>query len=631
MKKKKKTKNIKKKSLKKDNISFQEKGDMVEISWNRTDEEHEQFLAEAIKKREVLYKELKMKIDETISVFSKFDKLALLANISHIMIGNLEQDSPLTYLEKDSSHLEVICEYAQSLALSSDNIESLIPRAEDSAQLMGKIREIISDFVMYFTLEGANKKLSQNESKIRYDVITNTLIIRGEGYQIHINEVFLELFGLHDEFIKNHYNFNSQDILDTFATVENQVYINNEKVKYLHKELVKWMNSVSIESLIQKYGFETFKEIGLHGIYHLETGMSEYLPHPLECFKIDINNTLHLNVAKTLSLKFGDNAVFLNPPQFKAEPLVDSRIFSQPFILNNEEIYYFMLNLGFRNFFNIGEYLLKSANNNYYQQKYLSKKNNGRDKYVEDKTLQAFSSIFPEVTFYSNVTYTFNENNLNLSCTKSEDGNYELDILGVTDKFTLLIEVKAGSISQKAKRGAINGLKENLGDILGYASCQSFRAEQYILSNPNPSFIYNHHNIDVNPANKIYKINISFAHLWGLSTQLQVLKNLGVIENKVDFSWCISLFDLLIFRDLMKDIDLLKYLDWRLPLYNEENLNYFDEISLLGYYFSRKSRELPKILKRGKVLNISTDFSTQINNYFNNKFIGKTLPKPFKV
>jgi hypothetical protein len=552
-----------------------------------------------------------------------------LANVSVITLTSLSSESPLTAEEKDQSHLEVVCEYLQSLILAFPETDKPMPPPEFYPFIMGKIKNLIKGYSEFFGLEAATQKYEIEEFKLRHDAIANALYIRGDGYEVHIGEVFLELFGHHDAVLQSEFGFSSHHVIEVFDYVENHIRQNLIFMGSLRDAYVKWLDNNPIEKLLKKYSEAVIKQAGLIGIYEMETKSGKSQPHPLSPFKIYPSSPKLLNVAKALSIQFGENSIFTRNEKFKAEPLADTLIYEKPFIRDEESFYCFNPFLGPRNYFTIAEELLKRVPNNYHKNKFLTNKSiGGRDRYVEDKTLEVFTSLFPDFKFHLNATYTFKEDNLGLKCTISKDGNYEIDLVGIGENVTLLIEIKASTLNKKAKRGSIDNIVSGLKRIIGKAACQAFRAEQFILNSSTPTFEAQKHRFSVDPNKKIYKINISLDHLSSLATRLNALKTLGVIEDSIDYSWCISLFDLLIFRDLLSKDELLGYLDWRLPLYQKQNLEHFDEITLIGYWLSKEINTKIESLDN---LFLHSGFSHKIDNYFNSLSTSSPLPKPQKL
>jgi len=90
--------------------------------------------------------------------------------------------------------------------------------------------------------------------------------------------------------------------------------------------------------------------------------------------------------------------------------------------------------------------------------------------------------MLPNTSFYHSLEYKFEDNGL-LKET-------ELDILGINDDTIYIIEVKAGELNDKHRRGALKGLKDRMEETISEGSYQSHRAKNYIETSENPIFEY---------------------------------------------------------------------------------------------------------------------------------------------
>lgn len=94
------------------------------------------------------------------------------------------------------------------------------------------------------------------------------------------------------------------------------------------------------------------------------------------------------------------------------------------------------------------------------------------------------------------------------------------------------------------------------------------------------------------------------------------LKILGIVKNEVEFAWTCSLFDLMIFSEIIEnENDFIEYLEKRLPLYNNPNINVDDEIDFLGYFLENGELVDKKTLKKVTTYKLNKT-SQDIDNYF---------------
>lgn len=110
-------------------------------------------------------------------------------------------------------------------------------------------------------------------------------------------------------------------------------------------------------------------------------------------------------------------------------------------------------------------------------------------------------SFLPTVTFYPSVHYNIIE--------ESESKRPELDILGISDKATYIIEVKAHELTHKDRVG-IKGTKDKFHSSVFEACCQCERAKEFIESTDSPEFSCAGKRIQIDKSKPTYKIAVTF-------------------------------------------------------------------------------------------------------------------------
>jgi len=325
-----------------------------------------------------------------------------------------------------------------------------------------------------------------------------------------------------------------------------------------------------------------------------------------------------------LSHQFGDNATFLQG-KFGGFPLGDSVIQTTPLVKVDDKYYCFSINLAFRNIFDITANLLQSADAVYYEQKFKGNTSStSRDNYIELKVKQLFEKFLPSVQFYHSLDYNIVEGGI--------AKKPELDILGVSSDTLYIIEVKAGELNKKHRRGAILGLKDRLKDTVNEGSYQCYRAEKFIADNATPEFTYVDGNqrrtltIDKTKNYQTIKISVTYEHLSTVSVNLKYLIESGVLSAAYKWTWIVSLFDLMIFADLIEsEEDFKEYLQNRLGLYERNDIEFHDEIDILGYFFENLF-PLKAEKENEKIFMLS--YKDDIETYYTRKDVG--MPGVFK-
>ena len=101
--------------------------------------------------------------------------------------------------------------------------------------------------------------------------------------------------------------------------------------------------------------------------------------------------------------------------------------------------------------------------------------------------------------------------------------------LGVGSDTLYIIEVKAGELNKKHRRGAIKGLKDRLKETINEGSYQCYRAEKYVQEYASPEFSYIENaqrktlTIDKSKEYQVIKVSVTFEHFSTVSVNLKYL------------------------------------------------------------------------------------------------------------
>lgn len=627
----------KKKSKKKDSnkevmdlggIKVIRKGKNIFIHNKRTKDEHTAYMKQLQENRPKVYEDIKKLIEQTVVLINSYDKILVLGGIASYGYMKILTD------ESEDGLAETAIEYCQSIATATPNINlGKIPKGDALDKIYDALITIRRHFDAYYGFERVTGKYSEIQSELRYHMIAETLYIRGEGYLVHIRQLFLEMFKPHDAFFENYYGFNSKDILDTFDKLEESygcrlLMPNGEPHPIQTYKLHKWLEKNS--GKVTREMIQSGKYLNGFSKEHPEiivqnNGVILYPLNSIDTYeglyRIRHFNEIQKKVANALAIKFGENKVFAEPEKFKYEILNKSEIYSNPIIKgDNDNLYLFSMNIAARNYFFLAQTLIQKADPNYYQHSFLGNRIQiAKDKFIEQKVLSLFKKMLPDVEFHNEVFYTFAKPEIDLKCANAKDGRYELDIIGISLKATYLIEVKAGLVSDGAKRGAISSIKTDLSSIVGDAICQSYRASLYINESQTPAFETTEGKT-VSPINKknIFRISISFSYVGSIIASLSKLQEVGIIDENSNFAWTLNIFDLIPFVELMASEDMfIDYLNKRLPLYNDKRLVNVDEMDMLGLYFDNDLK-IDNAFKHFDSVQLY-QYKKDIDNYFEKK------------
>lgn len=606
--------------------------------------------------REKYFNWIKDEINLAVLLINKYDKIYVLGGLGSKLISaspNLHNQIMEGYNGPDMEHaekekiveddeIEVILEYALNIASASPNINfGVIPIEENILEIKDQLAKIKINIGFYEMSAENPKGGTEFDHWLKIAVMEDAMHVRGDGYQSHVSEIFEETFSYHNDFLQQYYGFDSSDIFNTIRKLDSLVAskIGNAFGSYLaHQRFLEWSDEKGEEEVMQ--------EMMSSGKHFMQQFVSDNLDlyddgHPegpslLPLDYIEGYNRLFWVVPKTekekklfnlLSHSFGDNSEFLKG-KFGGFILGDSVSQTKPLIKVEDKFYCFSLSLPFRNIFNITANLLQAADPIYYEHSFKGNSfANSRDNYIERKTKLLFEKFLPSVEFYHSLKYNINEDGL--------AKEPELDILGIGEDTIYIIEVKAGELNKKHRRGAILGLKDRLTDTVNEGSYQCYRAEKFIEDNETPEFRYNANAkqnklvIDKSKEYKIIKISVMYEHLSTVSVNLKYLIESGVLSPVYKWTWIVSLYDLMIFSDLIEnENDFKAYIDNRLGLYERNDVEFQDEIDILGFFFENK---FPLGVENENEKIFIHSYRDEIENYYTKKDVGMAgIVKPVK-
>lgn len=591
-----------------------------------TKEEHQQWINQIKDNLPKFFEEIKTKIKEAVDLINSYDKIFVLGGIASIA------SNKMITIQDDNSDAETAMEYCQSIAMATDNSnKSKRPDSDTLDKIYELLTSIRSDFQYYYGLEHLNATKSKIESDIRFKMISESLLIRGEGYMCHVKELFKDMFSLHDDFFQKHYGFKSNDIIRTFEQLESSFTLRvaspiGEPHPFLEFKVNQWgmqtQGNMKYPEDFAKENPGVIVEAGKLRIYPITDILNFDKLYGIRHF-----DDTQKSVAKALSLKFGENKIFTD--HSPCEVLNESKVFTYPIAEDdNGNFYLFSMNIAARNYFGMAMNLIRTADQSYFTKSFQGNRIAiSKDNFIEQKVKELFQKMLPDVQFYKNVKYNYPNTEINLKCTNAADGNYELDCVGISNDATFLIEVKSGILSDKAKRGAILSIHSDLTKLIGDAICQSFRAFKYVTETSDPAFITeDKKKIKLLNNKNVFRISVSFSYAGSLISSLSKLQQFGVIEEEAEFGWVINVYDLMAFSEIIdSEMEFIDYLNKRLPLYKDERLHNIDETALLGLYYADDLKIDKQFKKSTSVQLNSRSYLDEIDAYFD--FDG---PKPRK-
>lgn len=597
--------------------------------------------------RDKYFNWLKDEISIAINLINKFDKVYVLGGLGARLIQaspNLynqfmasydgpEKEEAQKELVIEDDEIEVLLEYAISLATSSPNVNSgVIPSIEEIDQIREQLSKIKFNVGFYELSADSPGSGTEFDHWLKIRIMEDSLHVRGDGYHSHIVELYKETFAPHNDFLRHYYGFDSNDILDTINRFDLLVTskIGNAFGAFnSHQRFKEWNTEKGKEAIfhemeitgkpfIQQFLEDNPDLLDNSSPMHVTSYPLDNVSGYNKIFWVIPNTPIQKKIFDLLSHKFNDNVTFIQG-RFGGFPLGDTLIKTMPLIKIDDKYYCFSTNLAFRNIFSITANLLQTADAVYYEHSFKGNSNStSRDNYIEKKTKELFEKMLPNVSFYHSLKYHITEDGI--------EKDPELDILGMSEETIYIIEVKAGELNKKHRRGAILGLKDRLKETINEGSYQCYRAEKYITESINPEFTYvanstrNELHIDKSRPFNIFKISVTYEHFSTVSVNLKYLIEAGVLSTAYKWTWIVSLFDLMIFSDLIeKEADFKEYLQNRLNLYERNDVEFLDEIDILGFFIENKFPLPPE--KEGKSI-LMISYKDKIDQYYTRKDLG---------
>ncbi len=601
----------------KDGIELSREGKNIFFKNNRSPEEQQAYLESTKENRPKHLQEIESQISEIILVFEQFDNIKILGGLAYLQFASQSN-------QQDNIHPELALEYGLSFSSAIEGNPTVAPSGKLVLELKDRLESIRHSYIVYLTTEHATGKYSALEGSLRYRTILESLCIRGIAYTQHIHLIYNELFLAHDGILERAFGFKSQDILETIIQLEDSFCCRLRMPNGLphptsFNRLRRWEAEKGM-AIIVGLGPNLMKEFAkdnpdmvIENDAVITYGFSNIQTYP-ELFRIKPRTPLQAKVIKAISQRFGDNSKFLNP-EYKGLPTNESKAFLKPVIQVDDEYYHFAFNLPTRNLFELTEALIKESDSKYYKNNYLGNKySNSRDNFLEKKSAELFQQLLPHSTCYRNLKYEAEK--------EYHDGILvptELDLLVTTNLANYLVEMKAGGLSAPSKRGALLSLQGQLKGTIGYGAFQNHRALKYIQENEHPCFYEkNGTSVPIDKKKKTFRVTITLDNLAGFLASMYDLKELNIIASNVGFCWNCSIFDLVVFSEILEsETDFVEYLEKRIPLYARPELNFDDEIQLLGHFLENNLDLDENLIKElsGFTLN---NFSEAIDNYFEN-------------
>ena len=519
---------------------------------------------------------------------------------------------------KTEDDWNIIMEYALSFSSSLGRNGSANPSHEIITQLYTLLKET-KDGIAILEMDRSG---SYEDDSIKFASHITTIGIRGDAYPQFYEDVFKGLFCPHDNYFRTKYGFTSEDVYNLVVDLDKRIYskINNSigqffswlRFRKWHDNYEKGNNYIVDDSIKTDSPFELFFQCNPDLFLKDSSSLRLYDPKNVKAssiiFWITPNSKAEEKILSIFSHRSSENSSFIQDGEFKGFITNESLIYTRPFIQENNHFYCFSHFLPYVQLFEMMEFLLKQDLVYYNQNYQQNQATYARDNYFESKVMSVFSGFLPHASFYKSVHYTVNSD--------GKSKNTELDILGITDSATYIIEVKAHELSHKDII-RIKGLKDKIRDSINTALYQCDRCKKHVLDEDGV-FRALGKPISVNKTKPIYKIVVTFQQFTMFLADYESYQKIGLLDSSFDDTFVVSLFDLMAILDNMNDEEeLIQYLEIRKDVYKNK-IHYFDELDLFEFF---KDGSLEDASKKTGAFIMPMPSSKLDDKYLNNAFV----------
>lgn len=228
-----------------------------------------------------------------------------------------------------------------------------------------------------------------------------------------------------------------------------------------------------------------------------------------------------------------------------------------------------------------------------------------RAKLVTRKALNYLGAVMRSSQQFEELYYEF------------EGQRFELDGLLLFDRYVLLLEAKAGGVSDASRRGGTMALEADLKDLVRDPSRQAERARNFILADNAPTFKTKNGQtvvIDKSIGREVVTMALTLDNLAMFTSDMQEIKKLGLLAPN-SISWTLYLPDLRIITELLHSpSEFWHYFRWRRSLFGLNNVFGADEVNWLGIYLQQGPGE-ESLAPESYQLSFSS-YTTEMDDYF---------------
>lgn len=202
-----------------------------------------------------------------------------------------------------------------------------------------------------------------------------------------------------------------------------------------------------------------------------------------------------------------------------------------------------------------------------------------RGRYLENETARQFAEAFPSATLFRGSTWRNPENPAD---------EWENDLLVVLDAYVIVVEAKAGRMAERARRGDVVSLRQEITQLLVRPSEQSSRFVDYLTRHPQVHRFATRQGtenvVDTRAVRHVVRINVTLDPLGSFGSRWPALLDANLVTRQQELAATIPLADLQSIFELLEGQSLKLHYLVRRAEFERHAVYDGDEIDLLALY-----------------------------------------------
>jgi len=204
-----------------------------------------------------------------------------------------------------------------------------------------------------------------------------------------------------------------------------------------------------------------------------------------------------------------------------------------------------------------------------------------RSSYLEGRAVELLKQAMPASDGFTRLKYHWEVGGTTV--------HGELDGLLLMDDIAVLVEAKAGSMSPAGRRGAPDGMTEDLGALVGEAHKQALRAKDFMKSAATVVFDLpdsNQLRVESSHIREFLLVTVALDSLDTFTTMIHRLVDMGVVGDD-DLPWAVSVLDLIVIADATEfSAQFVQFLRRRARLNELKMVAAHDELDWFAHYLA---------------------------------------------